>query len=35
MAWQHYEHMVINDVLENAINEITEIIKTETGENKK
>jgi guanylate kinase len=34
MAWQHYEHMVINDVLENAINEITGIIKTETGENK-
>lgn len=35
MAWQHYEHLVINDVLENAINEIAGIIKTETGENKK
>lgn len=34
MAWQHYEHMVINDVLENAINEITGIIKTESGESK-
>jgi guanylate kinase len=34
MAWQHYEHMVINDVLETAVNEIITIIKNEVGESK-
>ena len=32
-AWQYYEHMVINDDLETAINEILEIIQGNTGEN--
>lgn len=29
MAWQHYEHLVINDVLEQAVEEVINIIKTE------
>jgi len=33
MAWQHYDHIVINDDLETAINEIAEIIQGITGEN--
>lgn len=33
-AWQHYDHMVINDDLETAINEIVDIIHGKTGENK-
>ncbi len=32
-AWQHYDHMVINDDLETAINEIIDIIQGKTGEN--
>ena len=32
-AWQHYDHIVINDDLETAINEIIEIIQGKTGEN--
>ena len=32
-AWQHYNHMVINDDLETAINEIIDIIQEKTGEN--
>ncbi len=31
-AWQHYDHMVINDDLETAINEIIDIIHGKTGE---
>jgi len=31
-AWQHYEHMVINDDLEQAISEVVQIIKQNTGE---
>ncbi len=34
MAWQHYDHMVINDDLEQAINEVIEIIKSHDGEKK-
>ena len=30
-AWQYYEHMVINDVLEHAIQEVVQIIKTVTS----
>ena len=33
-AWQHYDHMVINDDLETAINEIIDIIQGNPGENK-
>lgn len=33
-AWRYYEHMVINDDLAQAIDEIVQIIKTETGEDK-
>jgi guanylate kinase len=33
-AWQYYEHMVINDDLEQAVNEMVQIIKHSTGENK-
>jgi len=33
-AWQHYDHIVINDDLETAINEIIDIIDGKTGENK-
>jgi guanylate kinase len=32
-AWQHYDHMVINDDLETAINEIIDIIQGKTGDN--
>jgi guanylate kinase len=32
-AWQHYDHMVINDDLETAINEIIDIIHGKSGEN--
>ena len=32
-AWQHYDHIVINDDLETAINEIIDIIQGKTGEN--
>lgn len=32
-AWQHYDHIVINDDLEMAVNEIAEIIQGNTGEN--
>lgn len=31
-AWQYYEYMVINDELEQAVNEVIEIIKQCTGE---
>jgi len=31
-AWQYYQHMVINDDLEQAIKEVVEIIKNNTGE---
>lgn len=31
-AWQYYKHMVINDDLENAIKEVTQIIQHSTGE---
>jgi len=31
-AWQYYEYMVINDDLEQAINEVMEIIQQRTGE---
>lgn len=31
-AWQHYKHMVINDDLEQAISEVVQIIKQNTGE---
>jgi guanylate kinase len=31
-AWQHYDHMVINDDLETAINEIIDIIHGKSGE---
>jgi guanylate kinase len=31
-AWQYYEHMVINDDLEQAISEVVQIIKQNTGE---
>jgi len=30
-AWQHYQHMVINDDLEQAVREVTEIIKQSVG----
>jgi len=30
-AWQHYEHMVINDDLEQAVREVTEIIEQSIG----
>ena len=30
-AWQHYKHMVINDDLEQAVREVTEIIKQNVG----
>lgn len=33
-AWQYYENMVINDDLEQAVKEIVQIIKQNTGENK-
>ena len=33
-AWQYYEHMVINEDLNQAVEEIIEIIKSETGEQK-
>lgn len=32
VAWQYYNHMVINDDLELAIKEVVEIIKNNTGE---
>lgn len=31
-AWQYYEHMVINDELEQAVNEVIQIIKQCNGE---
>jgi guanylate kinase len=31
-AWQYYQHMVINDDLEQAVNEMTQIIEQSTGE---
>jgi guanylate kinase len=31
-AWQHYEHMVINDNLEHAIDEVVQIIEDSFGE---
>ena len=31
-AWQYYEHMVINDDLEQAIEEVVEIVRENTGE---
>ncbi|MHC4069605.1 MAG: guanylate kinase [Planctomycetota bacterium] len=31
-AWQYYEHMVINDELEQAVDEVIQIIKQSTGE---
>jgi len=31
-AWQYYEHMVINDELEQAVDEVIQIIKQYTGE---
>ncbi|MFZ0035029.1 MAG: guanylate kinase [Sedimentisphaerales bacterium] len=33
-AWQYYEHMVINDDLEQAIKEVVQIIKQSIGEKK-
>jgi len=33
-AWQYYKHMVINDDLEQAISEVVQIIKQNTGEQK-
>jgi len=30
-AWQYYEHMVINDDLQQAVNECIQVIKTVTG----
>jgi len=30
-AWQHYQHMVINDDLEQAVSEVTEIIEQRVG----
>lgn len=32
-AWQHYQHMVINDELEQAVNEVIQIIDDSFGEN--
>jgi guanylate kinase len=31
-AWQYYEHMVINDDLEQAVNEVVQIIEDSVGE---
>jgi guanylate kinase len=31
-AWQHYQHMVINDELEQAVNEVIQIIEGSFGE---
>ncbi len=31
-AWQYYQHMVINDDLEQAIEEVVEIVRESTGE---
>jgi guanylate kinase len=31
-AWQYYEHMVINDDLEQAVEEVVQIIKQSIGE---
>jgi guanylate kinase len=33
-GWQYYENMVINDDLEQAINEVTQIIKQNIGAKK-
>jgi len=30
-AWQHYKHMIINDDLEQAVSEVTEIIEQSVG----
>ncbi len=32
LAWQHYDHMVINDDLEQAVSEVTQIIHETTGD---
>lgn len=32
VAWQHYEHMVINDQLEQAVNEVVQIIEQDIGD---
>jgi len=32
-AWEHYQHMVINDELEQAVNEVIQIIDDSFGEN--
>ena len=32
-AWQHYEHMIINDKLDQAVDEVIGIIKENIGEN--
>jgi guanylate kinase len=34
MAWQYYDHMVINDDLEQAVKEVIEIIQSHDGEKK-
>ncbi|MHC4394911.1 MAG: guanylate kinase [Planctomycetota bacterium] len=34
-AWQYYNNMVINDELEQAINEVVQIIQEDTGDKKK
>lgn len=34
MAWQHYEHMVINADLEQAIEEVVEIVQGKAGDKK-
>ena len=31
-AWQYYEHMVINDDLEQAVNEVVQVIQHSTEE---
>ncbi len=33
-AWQHYNHLVINDDLEQAVQEVIEIIEDNSGEQK-
>ena len=30
-AWQYYEHMVINDDLQQAVSEVIQIIKADMG----
>ena len=31
-AWQHYQHMVINDDLQQAVNEVIQIIQQGIGD---